>query len=204
MNYHRVKHLFIGLTGMAIWFAAFRFSVNGFSFEMREWEWVGYVFGFGVTALELAFSSEISNRGTNFTIYMAGVASYVYGITTNVIGIWIAKGNSDLSGLLDPNNFVEIVFVLIVAIIGEVAPEAMVVFALGIDNLNGEGDFLKNISRGLFEGKSTPRSAPRQEPQKQTPPAVKLTPKPGGQGRPSNGKPQQMQMPPRMVREEDD
>lgn len=143
MDYIKAKRIFIFLTAIALWVASFIFSVNGFNFEIAGFVWVGWVFGFTITALELAFSSEINAKGKNLTIYIFGIFAFIYGIASNFIGLWIAQGNPNLDNV--GNNIFNTAFIVIIALIGEIAPEAMLVHALGVNNINGEGDALKNL-----------------------------------------------------------
>lgn len=142
-SWEKIKRVFWGITSISLWIASFNFSVMGFNFEVQNMAWVAYTFGAVITSFELAFSSEIKSNKFNLTVFIVGILCYVYGILSNFIGIWSYQGHSNLNDI--GSNLMSAFFVFILALVGEIGPEVLMVMALGVNNLNGEGDIFKNL-----------------------------------------------------------
>lgn len=130
-----------------LWIISMRFSVDGFKISVQDDAWIGWILGFMVTYLQIMF-----NRGApNKTLHMAGVIAYIYGMTTNLIGIlelrggalatWEALSVNPLSGLL------QIGVVLTLAAAVEVIPEHLMIYCIRQDG--EDGDFIDSLFRGM-------------------------------------------------------
>lgn len=123
-----------------------QFAVDGFSFDFPGREWMGWVMAALFIVVELAWNKKGAEHG--ITMYAAGVACYMFGIYTNVIGIALARAG----GLPIKTNFATnaewIVSWLIPSVFGfflEVLPEPLFIFALTGESILS--DPLKNFKK---------------------------------------------------------
>ena len=105
------------------WIISVVFSADGFNFIMPHYRWMGYLLAISVTVLELVFVEEGFEHSP--TVAAVGLLAYLYGVVTNVIGIWTAQGSPDAS--LNP---LVLVFPVILGLLVEIAPEPLVLWAL--------------------------------------------------------------------------
>lgn len=133
------------LLAIGLWVISMRFSVSGFQIASQEDAWVGWVLGLTVTYLQILF-----NRGAkNQTIYYAGILAYVYGLTTNLVGIMALRGNSFTVQWLreDWVSFVlQLTIVIAIAAAVEILPEHM--FINSLRDSDEDGDFVGSLRRG--------------------------------------------------------
>lgn len=92
-----LRALAIG-AGVFILVVSMFFSANGFGFDDSAMVWAGIGLSFCVTIIELVWNREGSKA--NFTVVLAGLLCYAYGITTNVVGIYDARHVTGLEGWL--------------------------------------------------------------------------------------------------------
>jgi hypothetical protein len=90
---------------------------------MPHYIWMGYALGIAVTVLELVFAEEGMKH--TLTISAVGLLAYVYGIFTNIIGIWVAQGSPDPS-----QNPGVLLFPAILGFFLEVTPEPLILWGL--------------------------------------------------------------------------
>ncbi|MBI5031511.1 MAG: hypothetical protein HZB51_13360 [Chloroflexi bacterium] len=115
----------IGAVTVAIifWIISVVFSADGFNFIMPHYRWMGYLLAMSVTVLELVFVEEGFEHSP--TVAAVGFLAYIYGIITNVIGVWTAQGSPDPS-----MNPLILVFPVILGLLVEIAPEPLVLWGL--------------------------------------------------------------------------
>lgn len=146
-----IKLVGIGLA-IALWVISMRFSVDGFQIATEEDAWIGWVLGGLVTYLQVLF-----NRGSkNETMYWAGVIAYVYGLSTNLMGIMAVRGEAFTLSMFSDNFFgalLQIVVVFAIAAAVEILPEHLFINALRPDGR--DGDFITSLKKGL-DGIRTP------------------------------------------------
>ncbi len=117
-RYEQLIHLLAAGVAILLWFMSVQFSVDGFRFILPKYAWMGYLLALSVTVIELVFNEEGMNH--SLTVVAVGLLSYLYGIVTNIIGIWNAQGSPDISG-----NPFSLVFPIILGFFLEVAPEPL-------------------------------------------------------------------------------
>lgn len=129
-----------------LWYASMTFSVSGFQITSSEHAWIGWLLGFTVTYLQIMF-----NRGAqNETLYWFGIFAYLYGVSTNLIGIMGAQNRVFSMEWMrnDPGGFVlNIIVVLFMASLFEFVPEHLIVRLLRPGR--SDSDFASEIRRGI-------------------------------------------------------
>lgn len=146
-RYSQLIRLAAVVIAVLMWFVSVQFSVDGFNFVLPRYQWVGILLAVAVTVIELVFNEE--GMGHSLTIVSAGLLSYIYGIATNVLGIWVAQGAPDPSV-----NPVTLLFPAVVGFFLEVAPEPLLMWGLiG----SGMRDLLERLIRRGDGGDDLPR-----------------------------------------------
>lgn len=135
-----IKKIAAIVTAVALWWLSIRFSVAGFNIQVSDLVWAGWVLGFAVTVIELVFTSE--NRGRNKTLVVLGLLAYSYGIWSNTMGIYAARGGGEG---LSPVLFTSLVLGLFL----EIAPEPLFIWAILGGDTN-EGDIV-SVFGGLWD-----------------------------------------------------
>jgi hypothetical protein len=122
-RYEQLIHLLAAGVAILLWFISVQFSVDGFKFILPKYQWIGYLLAIAITVIELVFNEEGMEH--TLTITTIGLLSYLYGIVTNIIGIWVAQGSPDAAG--NPFMFA---FPVILGFFLEVAPEPLFMWGL--------------------------------------------------------------------------
>ncbi len=122
-RYEQLVHLLAAGVAILLWFMSVQFSVDGFNFILPRYKWMGYLLALSVTVIELVFNEE--GMSHSLTVVAIGILSYLYGIVTNIVGIWAAQGNPDVA-----NNPLLILFPVILGFFLEVAPEPLFLWGL--------------------------------------------------------------------------
>lgn len=148
--YAQIKRLLAVLVSIALWSMSMKFSVSGFGIGNDKDMWMGWVLAFAVTAIELIWNGM--KMKTNLTLHVLGVSAYLYGIVTNVLGVYIWRGGD----LAQDVNVMALLFALALGILIEIAPEPL--FIWGVLGSIDEGDFLGNL---LQNGSISPQEGPR-------------------------------------------
>lgn len=144
-RYEQLIHLLAAGVAVLLWFISVQFSVDGFNFAIPRYAWIGYVLAIAVTVIELVFNEEGMNH--SLTIVAVGLLSYLYGIITNVIGIWVAQGSPDLSA-----NPFGILFPAILGFFLEIAPEPLLMWGLlGTGARDFLGHLFANQSKKAYQ-----------------------------------------------------
>lgn len=144
-----IKKIAAIITAIALWWLSIRFSVAGFNIQVPDLVWAGWVLGIAVTVIELIFTSE--NRGRNKTLVALGILAYAYGIWSNAVGIYAARGGGE--GL----NVV-LVTSLGLGLLLEIAPEPLFIWAI-MGGDTDEGDIVSSL--GALFGDFTKRGPGR-------------------------------------------
>jgi len=156
-HYTTIKRIGAIIVALALWFLSLRFSVQGFSIQVPNLVWAGWVLGFAVTVIELIFTSE--NRGRNMTLTFLGIAAYTYGVWSNIIGIYSSRGAiPDGGGYINTN----MVFSIILGLILEIAPEPLFLWGL-LGTETAEGDFVATIGKIWTNAQKRPVGRPRKD-----------------------------------------
>jgi hypothetical protein len=130
------------LWGLSVWWSA-----DGFSIRRSDLRWVGLGLALSVTVAQLVF-----NRGAiNPTLFIVGIAAYIYGIGTNMSGI-----NTVLRIDLSINawttmpfaTFVDGLIVVGLALVVEIFPESLLLWAI-YPELRSPGDFISTLAGGM-------------------------------------------------------
>ncbi len=122
-RYEQLIHLLAAGVAILLWFMSVQFSVDGFNFILPRYKWMGYLLALSVTVIELVFNEEGMKH--SLTVVAIGLLSYLYGIMTNIIGIWAAQGSPDAS-----TNPLLLLFPVILGFFLEVAPEPLFLWGL--------------------------------------------------------------------------
>jgi hypothetical protein len=162
-GFRSLKRLFSMLTAFAMWGVSSFFSEQGFAFKYASFWWLGAILAVAIIIIEMVWNEEGMNHGV--TIIVAGIFAYSYGILTNIVGLMVAQGITNLSQA-DP---LSMVLSVLLGIMLEIVPEAL--FTWAITGTRGK-DLLSNILGG---------NRPRQH-QHQPQPQQQNQPQPQGQG----------------------
>ncbi|MGE5264780.1 MAG: hypothetical protein ACM3S0_15480 [Acidobacteriota bacterium] len=122
-RYSQLIRMMAVAVAILLWIMSIQFSAGGFNFVMPHYIWMGYALGIAVTVLELVFAEEGMKH--TLTIAAVGLLAYVYGILTNIIGIWVAQGSPDPS-----QNPGVLLFPAILGFFLEVTPEPLILWGL--------------------------------------------------------------------------
>lgn len=145
-NYNKLVRGMAVVVAVFMWLLSIQFSASGFNFQVRGYVFVGYLLGLAVTAIELVFNED--GKGHSMTLVAAGVLAYIYGVGTNIYGIWLAQGS--------PNIEVNPAAVLMPVVLGvmlEIIPEPLLLWGMGI----GARDVIGHLF-GDKSGKDQPRT----------------------------------------------
>ena len=132
-RYEQLIHLLACGVAVLLWFISVQFSVDGFNFILPKYKWMGYLLALSITVIELVFNEEGMQH--SLTVVAIGILSYLYGIMTNIIGIWAAQGSPDAS-----QNPIVLLFPVVLGFFLEVAPEPLFIWGLlgtGVRDLLG-------------------------------------------------------------------
>lgn len=142
-RYGQLIHVLACAVAILLWFISVQFSVDGFRFILPKYQWMGYLLALSITVIELVFNEEGMQH--SLTLAAIGLLSYLYGIVTNIIGIWVAQGASNLA-----ENPVQLLFPVVLGFFLEVAPEPLMIWGLlG----TGMRDLLGNLFGSTDRGK---------------------------------------------------
>ncbi len=138
-----------------------KFSIAGFGDGVNQKDqWIGIVLAITVNGIELVWNGMGSK--TNLTLWAAGMLAYLYGIYTNVVGIFFWQGHNFEQGMAQPWLFI---FPIIVGLFLEIVPEPL--FIWGLTGKHNDGDFLSNLFGNNMIPK--PDKKPSQSTQQQRP-----------------------------------
>lgn len=140
-----------------LWVLSIMWSADGFSVRRPELAWVGIGLALSVTVAQLVF-----NRGSiNPTLFIVGLAAYVYGISTNVAGINEAL-RIDLSlsaWQSEPfGTVIDALILLGLSLVVEIFPESLLLWAI-YPELRSPGDFISTLAGGM-NIKNKPQNRP--------------------------------------------
>lgn len=122
-RYGQLIHLLAVAVAILLWFISVQFSVDGFNFVLPKYKWMGYLLALSITVIELVFNEEGLQH--SLTVTAIGLLSYLYGIVTNIIGIWAAQGGPNAS-----ENPLVLLFPVVLGFFLEVAPEPLLIWGL--------------------------------------------------------------------------
>lgn len=136
----RTKKVLAVIVAISLWLASMNFSYSGFNFNVSDMAWLGWILALSVTVIELVFNTDIQKL--NLTLFVAGILAYLYGIYTNVLGIFATQGGTWNQLQQHPET---LIFPLLVGIFVEVVPEPLFVWGIGASD---RGDPLGSIFKG--------------------------------------------------------
>jgi len=141
-----IRSLAFGVVAF-LWYLSIIWSADGFSINDPELRWIGIGLALSVTVVQLVF-----NRGSaNPTIFLVGLAAYIYGFATNFIGISKVIGLEFTTANFTQNAFGFIVSglgVIALSLIVEAAPESFLLWALYPEEKT-PGDFISSLFKGI-------------------------------------------------------
>lgn len=109
------------VAAISLWGVSVYFSQDGFGIKVPNLNFVGIILALSVTVIELVFNRDGTRH--NYTLLLAGMLAYSYGVWSNVIGIMAAQGNGlELSQ--------EMIFPIILALFLEIVPEPLMLWSL--------------------------------------------------------------------------
>ncbi len=132
-RYGQLVRLTAVLVALLLWGISVQFSVDGLDFVLPRYRWMGYLLALAVTVIELVFIEE--GMSHSLTLVAVGLLSYLYGIVTNIIGIWVAQGSPDLTA-----NPFALLFPALLGFFVEVSPPPLLAWGLigtGVRDLLG-------------------------------------------------------------------
>lgn len=133
-RFNIIIRILVAFVAVFWWVVSINFSANGFSFSLPQYIWVGYGLGLSGTVLELMFNEK--STGNSLVLRALGILAYIFGVSTNLLGVWLAQGQPNY--LFNPMpGIVNMSLSLII----EVGPEPMLLWALGIENR----DFIRSL-----------------------------------------------------------
>jgi hypothetical protein len=118
------------VSAFVLWYFSIVYSTGGFGYEAgsaHAWMGTGIAI-FGVTTLEILFNNG-HHRGNQTLTLLCG-AAYVYGVGSNVVGIWSDWG---APGREDPKFLTTIIGAVALGLILEIAPELLLNVGLGAE-----------------------------------------------------------------------
>ena len=141
---------------LMLWISA-TFSQSGFAFTQPGKEWIGWALAIILIVVEIVWNKKGAKHGV--TLYVGGLACYVYGLYTNILGILVTSGQApaEVGGWLTIiASFVTLAISHPVALIGgimlELLPEPLLVWSLTGDSL--QADPLAHMADWKFGTKS--------------------------------------------------
>lgn len=146
-KYVRFLRIAAFLVVLFLWALSVWWSSDGFSVRRPDLFWVGIGLALSVTVAQLVF-----NRGAiNPTLFIVGLAAYVYGIGTNMAGINTVL-HIDLSmkawQLAPFATFVDGLIVVGLSLVVEIFPESLLLWVL-YPELRSPGDFISTLAGGM-------------------------------------------------------
>jgi hypothetical protein len=124
-----------------LWLLSVLWSADGFGIKLDGWKPAGYGLALCVTIIQLVF-----NRGTMIpTLYVGGIAAYLYGISTNLIGLINIIGFNLTEWSLD--KIITFILILVLALVVEILPESLLLWALNPQQ-GSPGDFISSLLGG--------------------------------------------------------
>lgn len=152
-KWNRIKRLCAALVAVGLWVASMQFSYSGFGIStdnQASLAWLGIVLAIAITVIELVFNTDIHQL--NLTLFASGIIAYVYGISTNILGFYSARG-----GTLDSVSIQNMWFPALVGLFLEVVPEPLFIWGIGASDM---GDLLGNLfkSKDVMDGWSNTKN----------------------------------------------
>jgi hypothetical protein len=129
---------FVRVLAIALWLISIAFSAKGFGFSDGLLIFVGVLFAVMVTVLEVVLNRE--GLQLPRALVACGVLAYVYGIGTNIAGLWQAQGALDYRAMPEV-----LAMPVSLGILLEILPEPLFMWSLGIRS----GDLMDTLS-GLW------------------------------------------------------
>ncbi len=120
-RYAQLIRMLAVAVAVMLWIMSIQFSAGGFNFVMPHYIWMGHALGIAITVLELVFAEEGMKH--SLTLSAVGLLAYIYGVVTNVVGIWVAQGSPDAS-----QNPLVLLFPILLGFFLEVTPEPLILW----------------------------------------------------------------------------
>ena len=124
-RYNKIVRILAVVTAIVLWGISIQFSANGFNFQVPGYKIVGYLLGLAVTVIELVFNED--GQEHTITLLSVGILAYIYGVYTNIYGLWIARGSPDVL-----NNPVALGLPVILGLMLEIIPEPLLLWGMGL------------------------------------------------------------------------
>lgn len=138
-EYENIKRIIAVLSAALCWVISIYFSVQGFDLKAINSTWLALGMGLLVTFVELVGNQKGVKKSLLMVVVVFVV--YIYGVTTNLVGILGMQGMNDTLGVLT-GDAMRFFLVMVVAVILEVIPEVMVIYGITGEF---EADFFTNM-----------------------------------------------------------
>ncbi len=146
VDVEKLKRWIAVIVAIVLWGLSMKFSVTGFGNGVSKNDmWIGWLMALIITAIELIWNGQRDR--TNLTLWSAGMACYIYGIYTNVVGLLYWQGNNFDKAWNNPSLWI---FPICLGMFLEIVAEPLFIWGLTGNHLGG--DFLGN----LFGNKGIP------------------------------------------------
>ncbi len=122
-RYSQLIRMLAVAVAILLWVMSIEFSADGFDFVMPHYRWMGYVLAVSITVLEMVFIEEGLKH--SLTLVTVGLLAYLYGIVTNIIGIWIGQGSPDYTA-----NPMVLLFPVLLGFFLEITPLPLMLWGL--------------------------------------------------------------------------
>lgn len=144
--------------GVVMLFLSVLFSANGLGFtsDNRFAVAVGWLIGITFTIIEFVFNEEGVNH--SMMIVIMGVFCYIYGVTTNVLGLfaWSGAANMDAIVTMVSDNPLKAIIPILLGFIFELGAEPLILWGF----TGSSKDFLTGLLGGVTKKNNTPQNRP--------------------------------------------
>lgn len=134
---------------MFVWMLSIQFSSAGFSIGNPDYRWIGVGLAMVATVLQLVFNKGMRD---NPTLFFIGILAYIYGVTTNFIGIREASFFAGIEQI-----WARGLAHLLLALVIEILPETLFLWAW-LNEEKGLSNFLSSLFAGTKLRFSSPKS----------------------------------------------
>jgi hypothetical protein len=139
-NWRNVLQVLAMFTGVGLFFISAYFSIQGFNFNQPDTIWLGVILALAITVFELVLSEKDAQH--NLTLLVVGIIAYLYGIITNVYGIWLAQGQPDYA-----SKPYMLIFPIILGLLLEISPEPLLLWGLGVSARDLFGSLINTFGK---------------------------------------------------------
>ena len=144
-----------GAVGIAV---SYVFSVKGFGTQVPDMLWAARGIVVFFIALQIYVNRNKSEEQKNWALIAGGLASYIYGVYTNITGI-LAFGGMNINQI-NIHNWYYMIIPVMVGFPLEIAPEALLMMGFFPDNDTVMSDALSGLA-GFWRSITSPNEPAR-------------------------------------------